>query len=252
MKILTLNLRHNQDRWEERLPLAVNALHSQQADVIGLQEVWLSFQQAHLIAERLNARTPNLPYSVFIQPKWGENPVEGIGILSRLPVVEHKRLELPEGERVAQSICVEVGGKRVDIANTHLHHRPENDEVIRLPQMETLLKWMFEQGSRRWILTGDMNALPPSSTIQQAKKRLVSAYEAVHGREPTRTFPTPLVSYDFTGPFITIDYIFFDSAGLRAKSAQVIANQPHPDDAHLYPSDHYGLAAEFEIIESVE
>lgn len=248
MKILTLNLRHNQDRWEDRLPLVVDALHTEQADVIGFQEVWLGFQQAHLIAERLNKQTPKRPYSVLVEPKWGENPVEGIGMLSRLPVIEHKRLELPEGERVAQSIRVEVDGKTVDIANTHLHHRPEGDEIIRLPQMETLLSWMFGQGERRWILMGDMNATPTTTTIQRAKKRLASTYEAIHGAEPPTTFPTPLVSDGYTGLSIAIDYIFYDSSVLRVKSAQVIANRPHPDDAQLYPSDHYGLTAEFEII----
>lgn len=248
MKILTLNLRHNQDRWEDRLPLVIDALQSEQADIIGFQEVWLGFQQAHLIADRLNKRTPENHYSVFVEPKWGENPIEGIGLLSRLPVIEHKRLELPEGERVAQSIRVEINGKTVDIANTHLHHRPERDEIIRLPQMETLLRWMFEQGNRRWILTGDMNAVPTSSTIQLAKKHLASAYEVVHGDEPTTTFPTPLVNDGYTGLSIAIDYIFFDPSVLRVKASQVIANQPHPNDAQLYPSDHYGLTAEIEII----
>jgi endonuclease/exonuclease/phosphatase family metal-dependent hydrolase len=248
LKILTLNLRHNEDRWEDRLPLVVDALQTEQAEVIGFQEVWLGFQQAHLIADRLNKQTPERPYSVFVEPKWGENPVEGIGLLSRLPVIEHQRLELPEGERIAQSIRVEIDGKTVDIANTHLHHRPEKDEIIRLPQMETLLKWMFEQENRRWILTGDMNAIPTSTTIKLAKKRLSSAYEAMHKREPVTTFPTPLVTSEYAGLSIAIDYVFFDPSVLRVKDAQVIANQPHPDDRLLYPSDHYGLTAELEII----
>ncbi len=248
MKILSLNLRHNQDRWEERLPLVVDALHNEEADIIGFQEVWLGFQQAHMIADRLNQQTPDRPYSVFVEPKWGENPVEGIGILSRLPVIDHQRLELPEGERIAQSIRVEIDGQTVDIANTHLHHRPEKDEVIRLPQMETLLRWMFGQENRRWILTGDMNAAPTTSTIQLTKKRLASTYEVVHGREPITTFPTPLVTGGYTGSSIAIDYIFFDPSFLRVKAAQVIANKAHPDDNQLYPSDHYGLMAEIEII----
>jgi endonuclease/exonuclease/phosphatase family metal-dependent hydrolase len=248
LKVVTLNLRHNQDRWAERLPLVIDTLWGEQADVIALQEVWLGFQQAHLIAEQLNRQSPSSPYAVFVEPKWGENPVEGIGLLSRLPVIEHKRMELPEGERVAQSIRVAVDGKTIDIANTHLHHRPEKDESIRLPQMEVLLRWMFEQSDHHWILTGDMNAVPTSSTIQLAKKRLTSAYEAVYGHEPPATFPTPLVKDSYAGLSVVIDYIFFDPSALRIKNARVIANQSHPNDAQLYPSDHYGLTAEIEII----
>lgn len=247
MKIVTLNLRHNQDRWDERFPLVVEALYQEQADLIGLQEVWMPIQQAHLIANELNALAPDQPYQVMVEPKRGAESVEGIGILSRLPVLEQERLELPEGERVAQRVLVEVEGQQVSFANTHLHHRPIGDECIRLPQMRTLLAWMFSRTPVRWILTGDMNALPESSTIAAAGERLQSAYFVVHGEHPI-TFPTPLVYATTPEWKACIDHIFFDPRTLRASDARILGNQSHPDDATLYPSDHYGLVAEFEFI----
>lgn len=247
MKIATLNLRHDQDRWDERFPLVVDCLLRSQAHVIGLQEVAIPIRQAHLITDALNAQMPDQPYSVWVEPKWGEEAeTEGIAILSRLPVLEHERLELPEGERVAQRVAVEVDGVRINIANTHLHHRPVEDESIRLPQMRALLDWMFSRASSRWLLTGDMNALPESSTIAAANERLQSAYFSVHSEHPI-TFPAPL-AYATRGDFrACIDHIFFDSA-LRVTSARIIGDETPPDDPTLSASDHLGLAADVEVI----
>lgn len=246
MRIITLNLRHNQDRWDERLPLVVDCLHREQADVIGLQEVYLPIQQAHIVADALNAQTPSQPYSVWVEPKWGsEADVEGIALLSRLPVLEHERLELPEGQRVAQRIVIEVAGMPVNIANTHLHHRPVEDESIRLPQMRALLDWMFSRASQRWLLTGDMNALPDSPTILAASERLQSAYFSLHGEHPI-TFPAPL-AYSSRADFrACIDHIFFDSA-LRVTGGRIIGDETPPHDPTLSASDHLGLSADFEL-----
>ncbi|MAS35793.1 MAG: hypothetical protein CL610_17420 [Anaerolineaceae bacterium] len=247
MKIATLNLRHNQDRWDERFPLVVDSLHDEQADVIGLQEVWLEIHQAHMIADALNQHTPQQPYDVYLQPKWGDQPVEGIAILSRLPALAHERLELPEGQRIAQRIVVNVDGKSVNIANTHLHHRPQEDESIRLPQMQALLTWMFERAPDRWLLTGDMNAQPESTTIAAALDRLQSAYYDVHQQQPV-TFPTPLVADQLPDWAWTIDYIFYTARSMRVSGCHVMADQAAPDDPKLYPSDHFGLAAQVEVM----
>jgi endonuclease/exonuclease/phosphatase family metal-dependent hydrolase len=242
MKIVTLNLRHNADRWEERFPLVVDCLHQEQADVIALQEVYLPIQQAHLIADALNSRTPHLPYAVYVEPKWGDDPWEGVGLLTRLPVLEHARLELPEGQRVAQRLLVVENDTRFHIANTHLHHRPIEDESIRLPQMQALITWMQSQSAAGWLLTGDMNAEPDSTTIHTAQEYLQSTYTTVHGTQPI-TFPTPLVAANFPDLAITIDYIFYDPRVFTVENAWVTANQPHPADPTLYPSDHFGLGA---------
>jgi endonuclease/exonuclease/phosphatase family metal-dependent hydrolase len=210
MKIATLNLRHDQDRWDERFPLVVDCLLRSQAHVIGLQEVAIPIRQAHLIADALNAQMPDQPYSVWVEPKWGEEAErEGIAILSR-------------------------------------HHRPVEDESIRLPQMRALLDWMFSRASSRWLLTGDMNALPESSTIAAANERLQSAYFSVHSEHPI-TFPAPL-AYATRGDFrACIDHIFFDSA-LRVTSARIIGDETPPTDPTLSASDHLGLAADVEVI----
>lgn len=239
IKVLTLNLRHNNDRWDERLPLVLDALAAESADVIGLQEVCLPIQQAELIANRLNERVER-PYSVFTGQKWGEDPEEGIALLSRLPVVSYEHINLPETSRLAQRVRVAVDGQFVDVVNTHLHHQPTFEETIRLPQMEHILHWMFEREvHHRWILMGDMNALRTTSTIQAALEKLESALPA-----EAITFPAPLRASEYpAGLAVQIDYVLYEASRLRLIDAAVIAQETHPQDPILSASDHYGVAA---------
>jgi endonuclease/exonuclease/phosphatase family metal-dependent hydrolase len=243
IKVLTLNLRHNSDRWPERIPLVVDTLKGQSPDVIGLQEVWLSMQQAELIVNQLNAGTDR-PYSVFTASKWGEELVEGIAMVSRLPVVAYEHTNLPLTSRIAQRLRVMVDDQPVDIVNTHLHNHPECDESIRLPQMEHILHWMFErEGDCRWILMGDMNAQPGSSTIQAAARHFKSVL-------PTGvvTFPAPLRAREYpAGSDIQIDHILYCESRLQLLNGAVVAQQTHPDDPTLSASDHYGIVAEFAL-----
>lgn len=249
MKIITFNLRHDADRWPERRPLIVAELLRERADLVGLQEVALPIRQAHLIAEDVNRHLGAPLYQVYVKEKWGTDPGEGIAILSRLPLLDYEALDLPQGERVAQRVRVEHGGAAVDFVNTHLHHRPHFDESIRLPQARAILDWIeraaTQADTRRWLAVGDFNATPDSATIQAMTQRLRSAHAAAHGAEPERTFPTPLS--DVRDWAAVIDYIFFDPQRFGVTDARVVFTQGAAHDSTLYPSDHYGLCAEFTL-----
>lgn len=247
MKILTLNLRHDADRWPERLGLVVKELLRETPDVIAFQEVALSIDQAHCIAEALNTHLSQQPYQVLLEGKWGPRPREGIAILTKWRVIGCERVELPEGGRVAQLVSINKEGRSLHIVNTHLHHLPKGEESTRLRQITRLLDWMFNMihsESDLWVLAGDLNAIPESETVQTVLRRFRSAYLSVHGQEPAFTFPTPMVTEvgDFYQPR-TIDYIFFAPTALRVEEARLVFADPHPKDSTLFPSDHYGLVA---------
>ncbi|MFN8527993.1 MAG: endonuclease/exonuclease/phosphatase family protein [Anaerolineae bacterium] len=246
MKIVTLNLRHDADRWSERYPLVVKALARQNADVIAFQEVAIPIRQAHMIAAELNGEQP---YAVHVQPKWGNQGHEGIAVLTRLAATVVEGLNLPHGSRVAQRVRVIIDGQAVNIINTHLHHEPENDESIRAPQARAILQWInrcAEQAdNQRWVLLGDFNAQPHSETIQHIAESFQSAYAMCHSMEPL-TFPTPLVA-DETYPPMAIDYIFFNPSGFEVLNAHMIGTKAADHDPTLYPSDHFGLAAELRL-----
>ena len=135
-------------------------------------------------------------------------------------------------------------GRRFGFVNTHLHHEPHHDEVIRYPQAESLLGWAGAQ-AHPCILVGDFNAFPASTTIQRVKRDYRSAYETVHGAEPEATCPTPLDPEYAAKEKMPIDYVFYPDTFAAVKSCDLIAATPAPHDPTLYPSDHYGLLAEF-------
>jgi endonuclease/exonuclease/phosphatase family metal-dependent hydrolase len=248
MRVITFNLRNHSDRWEERFPLVVQALLAEKADLIGFQEVSLAvgqLNQAEQIAEQLNAKLGAPFYTPYLTHCRGElNGREGIAILSRLPVLAFDEIALPNIWRVAQKVQVLTGDLPVTFHNTHLHHEPPNDESIRLPQAQAVLDWMSLSETPN-ILTGDMNASPNSSTIQSYKRVLTSAYEACHGREPDFTFPTPLTTQGQTPNRLAIDYIFFSQGSLQVQECHLIGNRQLTADPALYPSDHFGLSANF-------
>lgn len=246
MILTTLNLRADADRWHERMPLVIDALHETDADVIGLQEVRLQIEQAHRIADALNRRRPSRPYIVYLCEDWYSPHILANALLSRLPVNHTERIELAAGYRTAQRIRVCVDGHSIDIANTHLHHKPYRSEEVRQAQLQQIVDWLCASPDRAEasVLMGDLNARPDTATIQLARRYWRSAHEAVNGCEPVFTFPTPL-RRDCRAASRTIDYIFYTPGMLHPRQAHVIADQPHPADAYLYPSDHFGITAEF-------
>ncbi len=240
LRIATLNLRGTANRWDERFPLVIDTLLETNADVIALQEVRIKYEQHQVIADALNEKS-NQPYQALLCEDWYEPHILANAFLARIPVIEHERIELPEGFRTAQRILIEMNLQQVNIINTHLHHKPYRDECIRLEQMGCILNWMDAQG-KRFILVGDMNARPDSETVKLAKNSLHSAYETIHGTEPEVTFPTPLRADENLTPR-AIDYIFYDEQ-FTVNDCHLIGTTPAANDETLYCSDHFGLFAE--------
>ncbi|MEL6524664.1 MAG: endonuclease/exonuclease/phosphatase family protein [Chloroflexota bacterium] len=239
LTVATLNLRASANRWEKRFPLVVDTLRQTDAAIIALQEVRINIEQHQLLANTLNTQY-DTDYSAYLCEDWYDPHIMGNGFLTSVPVLEHERMELPEGYRTAQRILVEIDGQPINIVNTHLHHKPYRDESIRLKQVKHIFDWLADY-PQPIIFMGDMNARPESETVLTIKKCLQSAHETVHAKEPAITFPTPLR----TGEGIsarTIDYIFCDKR-FDVQACAVIGKRHAPDDDTLYPSDHFGLCA---------
>src|SRR5215207_9421482 len=87
IRVATWNVWGRLGPWEGRWPAIVDELRALDADVIALQETWRDEQrtQAHLLADELG-------YS-----QWAHEDVEqvgGIAIVSRLPLIAKRRLDL--------------------------------------------------------------------------------------------------------------------------------------------------------------
>jgi endonuclease/exonuclease/phosphatase family metal-dependent hydrolase len=240
--VATLNCRNRSDRWPQRRHLLVEQLARLQPDLIGLQELRRWPSQGSWIARRLNEASPGSTYRVHSAYKTGVWQLwEGIAILTRLPVVETDSLDLDGDNRVACLTRVDLpDGGVLDGYCTHLPSRARNEE-LRTVQAGRILDWMDERPGTPRVLVGDLNARPQSPTVAALRERLRSAYAVVHGREPEATTPTPLRGPP-AGAGVVIDYIFVNEP-VEVLDATVTFDQAHPEDARLYASDHYGVAA---------
>ena len=76
------------------------------------------------------------------------------------------------------------------MVNLHLHHL-EEEEVIRVYQMKSLLKWIDFNSTKEDVtfLLGDFNTLPFSETYNFIKNNgYISSHFSLYNSEPMKTF----------------------------------------------------------------
>lgn len=242
LTIATFNLHLGLDRWLQRRDLVVSELLDLQADVIALQEIALPIQQAHWLRNQLNARGTNAPYQLVQRRRRSlSNWYEGVGLLSRLPIISADALPLTFA-RIAVRIAVDLpDGTTVDIVSTHLRSRPNAHET-REKQIMALMGWLDSRGGvQRRVIAGCLRAEPDSLAVQRMKVFFgyQSAYAAANGREPLATFPTALREHR-TPVGLNHDYIFI-SPHLDVVDARLFGLKSAENDPSLYPSDHVGI-----------
>jgi endonuclease/exonuclease/phosphatase family metal-dependent hydrolase len=262
-KVVTINILNDRSRWKERGALLAQGLAELRPDLIALQEVTF-FRRGGNTAQWLADQLGD--YTVHLCAKTGLLAnIEAIAILSRLPVEAHMTLDLRTQNRTAQAVRVSIDGRAVVFANGHYYWRP-GESRKRDAQIRLLLDWLSKFPPETAIVTcGDFNGIPESAAIKLMNERFKSAHMVCHACEPEYTCPTPLArranlfrtfaiymlgvmaNRTFKPWHGTLDYIFVNER-VRVLNCEVVLNQPAPHDARLYPSDHFGLAATFQLI----
>lgn len=251
IKVATLNVHGRQHRWRERRHLIVGQVMDAGPDLLSLQEINFPMGQATWLRDQINTRLSGSrrePYSL-VQKQMTQllhGSLEGVGILTRLPVITSDALDLGYDGRVAVRANVALpSGETLDFVATHLHHIAR-DRQARLEQVMVLSGWLNDTGSvPLQVVAGDFNEVPDGPAIQQMKQAYRSAMEMARGYEPLATFPTALVprADDWSG---CLDYIFI-SSGIEVREATIFVDEPAEEDDTLYGSDHVGLLATLEV-----
>ena len=245
--VATLNLFNRMGDWERRAPLVIDQLEALSPDVIAFQEVDLMLDQGMWIARQINLRLKDQPhYRIKHAASPGKRAsYHGVGTLSRLECLEHEVLDLMTFERVAQRMIFRFDDRRFFFVNTHLHHPPEAEDE-RVAQLKYLLSWL-DRDARDLpaVIAGDFNSYVHEKAVALMKSRFSSAFEAVNGREPDKTWPTPVNDFD-PSPHGTLDYIYV-SPEFTVREARLSFDVPAADDPNLFPSDHLGLSARLEL-----
>ncbi|MBU1384632.1 MAG: endonuclease/exonuclease/phosphatase family protein [Alphaproteobacteria bacterium] len=238
LSLVCFNIWHNQGDWTARQPLLIEAIRAQAPDVIALQEVLEDAavglpNQARTIADALGGYEMHF---VSTDPE-GAPRRYGNAILSRLPVLAHdsRKLEPLDDFRTAIRARISVGGRAVDIVNTHLAWQPDQ-AAVRAEQIADLMAWLPQDGTPL-IVMGDFNAAQEDAGLTALTgTRFFSAL-------PRGAAATTLNPAKGHAPRV-IDHIFAESDRFERVDAALLGASP-VDGEH--PSDHFGVAARLRL-----
>lgn len=250
--VATINLHNRADRWRERRHLLVEQLVETAPDVIALQEINVPIRQGKWLCSQVNFRlsgSEKVPYRLV--QKRHQNVLnvafEGVGVLSRLPILYHESTGLGFGGRVALRVHVELPSHQtMDFVAAQLHQVPFEKEA-RQEQAMRLVGWLLSHKHVPiQVIGGDFGESPDGLAIGYVKQSFYSAYEAKYGREPVATFPTALVPAE-TAAAACLDYIFCSAAVHDVRMVRLFCAASAREDDTLFPSDHVGLVAKLEV-----
>jgi endonuclease/exonuclease/phosphatase family metal-dependent hydrolase len=273
LRAVTLNFWGTQPPLDERLELAVLQLGALDADVIGMQEVRpLDGHGSRTTADHIaDALGCNRVYEVAL--RWDDDAFfpgypggeEGLAILSRHPIAEHRVTPLPDARpteaRILLSAALETPAGVVWLHTTHLHYRLD-DGLARERQVvaiDDVLRSIETDAPQ--LLCGDFNATPEHDeirflrglhTLAGRRTHYQDAFERVHHGAPGYTWSSeneqtrPLRSLDIDR---RIDYVFVttrrkDGRG-TVRDCRVVLDGRNADG--VCASDHYGVLAEVQI-----
>jgi endonuclease/exonuclease/phosphatase family metal-dependent hydrolase len=228
VRVMTYNLHFGYDveGWSD-LEATARTIEASGAEVVGLQEVsrgWYLNGATDMLAWL--QRRLRMPYARFAG---ASDAIWGNAILSRHPVVDSGFVRLPrEGVPLARNYLwadLDLGGGRLRVVVTHLHHvvGPEGARV-RLAQLPRLLEGVA--GRRATVLLGDFNAEPGSREVAMVRAAgLVDAFRAAGGAAADE------LTYPSVRPERRIDYLWL-SPDLGASGFQATTSTA---------SDHRGV-----------
>jgi len=273
LRVVTYNVLHdgptsgfidNDTYLEARMDMAIRELKALEPDIVALQEASQSRRHGnvpehiakelgfHLVFAPATDRIFHVrPLDKLIVSIMGFK--EGEAILSRFPIVASDIYDLPRcRSRVEPRILLRAD---LDTPWGPLHvfttHTAREDEC----QMERVGEIVREQrGDRPSILTGDFNTVETSKvlTLLRDEAGFIDAFRSANPSTPGATVWQRIRATESTASR-RVDFIFLlvgHTSSVTVKSSKVVLDQPGrlQDGTVLWPSDHYGVSADLEIV----
>lgn len=266
LKVLSLNIWHDQNAWPERAQLIRQWIDRLQPDLIGFQEVLVGegVDQLHELVGDSGYHTVygpamTLPDRTHLQ--------FGNAIASRWPIVESEEIRLPDRgdweSRAALCATVDSPHGPIGLTCTHLH-RQFNHGHVREKQVLLLAEAAWKRRPENGfppIIIGDFNAEPGSDEIRYMKGlhslqgdsvAFLDAWEVAglhslsgeEGQGITWSNRNPYARVEYE-PRRRIDYIFAGLPGRKGigaiETCRVVCNE---EEVGVWPTDHFGVFAE--------
>jgi endonuclease/exonuclease/phosphatase family metal-dependent hydrolase len=278
LRLVTYNVLHggpasgfmlDDTQLDVRLDMAVRELEALQPDIIALQEVSQSRQYGDVpgrLAGRLGFHIAFAPATERLFGFWPLDKLvvgllgfkEGSAVLSRFPITASQVHDLPRCQRwldprILLQATVSTPWGPVHIFSTHTA-RQDQCQVKRVGERVTATVREHPTGAPVLVM-GDFNSpdTSPVLTAFREEARFVDVFRSVNPDDPGFT-----VWQQITAPrptvFRRVDYIFVvngqGSTTAAVRSSRVVLDQPGrlPEGRMLWPSDHYGVFAELNIV----
>lgn len=209
-------------------------IKAQDPDLVALQEVDVNTSRSGTTLDEAKelARLTGMNY-FFAKAIDYDGGQFGDAVLSRFPILESKRYELPVtvklgGEtRSVALITVEKEGQRFLFASTHLDHlSAEDNRVLQANELVKIVKTF----SLPLIIAGDLNATPTSNPLTILRQELSWGCKS----------SCPL-TFSAQKPASTIDYVMMRPAAQFNVLSYVAVNEN-------YASDHLPLVTEIQLV----
>jgi endonuclease/exonuclease/phosphatase family metal-dependent hydrolase len=273
LRMCTINFWGTEPPLDERLRLAEKQLRELGPDVVGMQEVRpldgrAGRTTADVLAEALGMHRV---YEVTLRWQDGDffpghaGGEEGLAILSRHPILEHRATPLPEARkteaRILLSARVQTPAGPVWCHTTHLHYRLD-DGIAREQQVvaiDDVLRATATDAPQ--LLCGDFNATPDHDeirflrglhTLAGRRTHYQDAFLRVHPDDRGITWSSenehtrPLRSLDIDR---RIDYVFVTTRKKDGRGTVLDAGVALTERgaAGVCASDHYAVWADVQI-----
>ena len=246
LSFLSLNIWFDNEDWPARFELILDQIREVDPDIIGLQEV---IQREDLDNQAMQI-ADSLGYYYYFDSvdDEGRSTRFGNAIVSRYPIEESnfRALEPLDAYRKAVHTRISVDGNELDVYNTHLHN-PGDATETRKTQIRNMLDFIDETSTSDLVfVTGDFNANPDWEEMEVMYERFIDIYPLFHENHLDPEHST--LNYHLGHSQRRIDYVFFEEKSsdfLTPVSAEIVLDEPDEND--VYPSDHFGVLATFDV-----
>lgn len=262
VRIVSWNLWWRFGPWEARQPAITATLRALDADIVCLQEVFVTPERdrgAELAAELGGDDGPwNHAYATRLDD---DGTKFGNAVLSRWPISSSEALALPapaDGEEFRTCLRADVEGPRgpIQAYSTHLNWRFDHS-AIRQDQVRAICGFVAGAPSRSFppVLCGDLNAAPDSDEVRMLTGRAAvpnpplvfhDAWEVAGHGGPGFTFSTanPFAATDLE-PSRRIDYVLVGWPKAEGRGHVVACDLVGTSPIEgIWPSDHFGVVAD--------
>jgi len=249
---------------EDRLEMAIRELKALDPDILAVQEASDSRKHGNVPERLARALGLHVVFAPATEHIFGLRPLdsvivgllgfkEGPAILSRFPIAASQVYELPRCQhwydpRILLRAELSTAYGPLQIFSAHIGHGDE----CRMERIGEIVQDQLGDGPS--LLMGDFNTTETSKVLTRLRNE-AGFVDAFRIANPEAQGPTVWQRIEVPRSTVSrrVDFILFlNGRKSRASvlSSRIVLDRPGqlPDGSALWPSDHYGVLAELEIL----